>query len=157
MGRLIPLVRSFIGLVSGFMEVPVLQFEIFNVIGTVIWATALTLIGYALGGDWTRAAKNFSHASDALAALVILALVALIAHKGLQIRKEHRAEAAAAANLAASADRTGPDDGSAASGEPAERIGAAQSDPAAFGASGQGTGETAAARPHSHRRPSGRS
>jgi membrane protein DedA with SNARE-associated domain len=92
--RAVPLVRAFVGLVAGFMEVPLLPFEIFNLIGTAVWATALSLIGYALGSDWGKASKNFSHASDALAVVVILALVALIAWKAHELRKERKADAA---------------------------------------------------------------
>ena len=140
--RVIPLVRAFAGLVAGFMEVPALPFEIFNLIGTLVWAAALSLIGYELGSDWTSASKNFSHASDVLAAVVLLLLVVLIAHKGLQIRKERRTEAAAwAADPAGAAGAEGPaetadhgltgqqDDappGEGAGGRPAERRPAAQ-------------------------------
>ncbi len=97
LARVIPLVRAFVGLVAGFLEVPVLQFEIFNVIGTAVWATALSVIGYELGSDWTKASKSFSHASDALAVLVVLTLAALIAYKAREIRKERREDAAQAA------------------------------------------------------------
>ena len=96
--RAVPLVRAFVGLVAGFMEVPLWPFEIFNLIGTAVWATALSLIGYALGSDWTKASKNFSHASDALAAVVIVVLVALIAWKAREMRKERKADAAGLAS-----------------------------------------------------------
>ena len=93
--RVVPLVRAFVGLVAGFMEVPVLQFEIFNVIGTAVWATALSVIGYELGSDWGKVSKNFSHASDGLAGLVVLMLVVLIAVKAREVRKERREDIAA--------------------------------------------------------------
>lgn len=92
--RLIPLVRAFAGLVAGFMEVPVLAFEAFNLAGTLIWASALSLIGYSLGSEWDRAAKSFKNATDVLSAIVVLLLVGLIVHKWLQIRHERQAEAA---------------------------------------------------------------
>jgi membrane protein DedA with SNARE-associated domain len=92
--RIIPLVRAFAGLVAGFMEVPALPFEAFNLLGTAVWATALSVIGYELGSDWTKASKNFSYASDVLAVVVVLLLVALIGHKWLQVRRERRADAA---------------------------------------------------------------
>jgi membrane protein DedA with SNARE-associated domain len=95
--RIIPLVRAFAGLVAGLVEVPARAFGIFNLIGTAVWVTALSLIGYALGGDWGKASKNLSRATDVLAILVVLAIVALFAHKWHQIRKERRADAAAAA------------------------------------------------------------
>jgi len=93
--RVIPLVRAFAGLVAGFMEVPALPFEIFNLIGTLVWATALSVLGYAFGSDWAKVSKHFSQASDALAVLVVLALAALIAHKAYELRKERKADAAA--------------------------------------------------------------
>ncbi len=95
-GRIIPLVRAFTGLVAGFMEVPVLSFEIFNLLGTLAWAAALSGLGYALGSDWDKASKNFSHASDALLGVVVLLLVGLIVHKAREVRNERRADAAAA-------------------------------------------------------------
>jgi membrane protein DedA with SNARE-associated domain len=130
--RVIPLVRAFAGLVAGFMEVPALPFEVFNVIGTVAWAAALSLLGYELGSDWASASKNFSHASDALAAVVLLMLVVLIVHKGLAVRKERRTEAAAWA--AGPAGRTGGDDPA----ETADRGLAGQLDEAAPGGSAGG-------------------
>jgi membrane protein DedA with SNARE-associated domain len=102
--RVIPLVRAFAGLVAGLVEVPLAPFAIFNLIGTVVWATALTLIGYAVGSDWTKASKNFSHASDLLALVVILLLVVLIVHKWLQVRKERKADAVAAESGAQAQD-----------------------------------------------------
>jgi membrane protein DedA with SNARE-associated domain len=93
--RVIPLVRAFTGLVAGLMEVPAAPFEIFNLIGTLIWASALSVIGYELGSSWDRASKSVSHASDGLAVLVLLMLIVLIVHKALQVRKERVAESAA--------------------------------------------------------------
>jgi membrane protein DedA with SNARE-associated domain len=106
--RVIPLVRAFTGLVAGFMEVPAGPFEIFNLIGTVVWATALSVLGYQFGSDWGKVSKNFSHASDALIALVVLALVALIVHKAYELRKERRADASAGGPVADKAPVSGP-------------------------------------------------
>ncbi|MBO0822330.1 MAG: DedA family protein [Actinobacteria bacterium] len=96
--RVIPLVRAFAGLVAGFLEVPVLAFELFNLAGTLVWAAALSLIGYSLGSEWDRASRSFSRATDVLSAIVLLLLVGLIVHKWLQIRHERQADAAAAAD-----------------------------------------------------------
>ncbi len=141
--RVIPLVRAFAGLVAGFMEVPALAFEGFNLIGTLIWATVLSVIGYELGSDWDKASKNFSHASDLLAAVVILMLVVLIVHKWLQVRRERRADAATALSGGPAVDTVS----SPAGGPPAAEAASAA---VATGDTGQAT-----ARPHSHRRPSG--
>jgi membrane protein DedA with SNARE-associated domain len=117
LARIIPLVRAFAGLVAGLVEVPVAPFALFNLIGTAVWVTALSLAGYAVGNDWTKASKNFSHASDLLAILVILALIVLIVHKWLQIRKERKADAAAAATADTPAGET-PTSGAAANSTP---------------------------------------
>jgi membrane protein DedA with SNARE-associated domain len=134
--RVIPLVRAFAGLVSGFMEVPVLPFEIFNLIGTLVWATVLSVIGYEVGSDWTKVSKNFSHASDALAVLVVLALVALVVYKGIEIRRERREDEAAGRvatpGLARDAAPGGTDNHEASAAGPASP-----------------------SRPHSHRRTNG--
>jgi len=100
-GRVIPLVRAFTGLVAGFMEVPALPFEVFNLLGTLVWAAALSGLGYAFGSDWGKVSKNFSQASNLLAVLVVLMLVVLIVHKARQVRRERRAEEAAASAAAA--------------------------------------------------------
>jgi membrane protein DedA with SNARE-associated domain len=92
--RVVPLVRAFVGLAAGFMEVPLLPFEIFNLIGTAIWVTVLSVIGYEVGADWAKVSKNFHHASDYLAVGVVVVLAALIAYKAWELRKERRADAA---------------------------------------------------------------
>jgi membrane protein DedA with SNARE-associated domain len=139
-GRVIPLVRAFTGLVSGFMEVPALPFELFNLLGTLVWAAALSGLGYAFGSDWGKVSKNFSQASNALAAVVVLMLVGLIAYKAREIRKERRADAAAA--------RAGAAPGLASPAGPARvNENARNAAPTAAPA--------APARPHSHRRNGG--
>jgi membrane protein DedA with SNARE-associated domain len=136
--RVIPLVRAFTGLVAGFMEVPVLPFEVFNLIGTLVWATVLSVIGYEVGSDWTKVSKNFSHASDALAVLVLLLLIGLIVHKAIEIRKERQADAAAGRVTTAGLPHEGAPGGTADTAE--ESASASPAPPS---------------RPHSHRRTGG--
>ena len=93
--RVVPLVRAFVGLAAGFMEVPLLPFEIFNLIGTAVWATVLSVIGYEVGSDWAKVSKNFHSASDLLAIGVVVVLAALVAYKAWELRKERHADAAA--------------------------------------------------------------
>jgi len=137
--RVIPLVRAFTGLVAGFMEVPVLPFEIFNVIGTLAWATVLSVIGYEFGSDWSKVSKNFSHASDALAVVVVLLLVGLIVHKAIELRKERQADEAAGRLATPGPGRTAAHGGTTDSTE----------------ASTSAAGPASPSRPHSHRRSNG--
>jgi membrane protein DedA with SNARE-associated domain len=94
--RIIPLVRAFTGLVAGLVEIPAGPFAIFNLIGTAVWATALSLLGYAAGSDWSKVSKSWSYASDALAVGVLILLAVLVLHKWRQVRKERQGEVAAA-------------------------------------------------------------
>jgi len=116
--RAVPLVRAFAGLAAGFMEVPLLPFEIFNLIGTAAWATALTVIGYELGSDWAKVSKNFSRASDILAVGVVVVLVALIAYKAWEMRKERQADA-----ITGGADAANAEPGKARHRAPSDRRG----------------------------------
>jgi membrane protein DedA with SNARE-associated domain len=131
-GRVIPLVRAFTGLVAGFMEVPALPFALFNLLGTLAWAAALSGLGYAFGSDWGKVSKHFSQASNALAVVVVLMLVGLIAYKAREIRRERRTDEAAASaavargiadatggtGLSQDARTTGPTSGPATPGKP---------------------------------------
>ncbi|HTP15410.1 MAG TPA: DedA family protein [Streptosporangiaceae bacterium] len=94
-GRMLPVVRAFVGIVAGFIEVPVGQFELFNVIGTVVWVTALASIGYAFGSAWTSVSHYVSVGGYIIVALVVLAMAAVIVHRVHEFRKERAAGAVA--------------------------------------------------------------
>ncbi len=79
--RFIPLLRSFISLVAGLAEMAVVKFTIYTVIGCTLWSAALASIGYGLGSSWHHVLDAFSFASSIVAGLVVLAIVAAIAHR----------------------------------------------------------------------------
>ncbi len=111
--RLIPLVRAFAGLVSGSIEVPVGPFAVFNLIGTVIWAAALSSIGYGVGSAWNRVSQYMSLGGYVLALFVIVPLVGLILLRLREFRKEKAAAEASAAADPAGPAGTGPTSGPA--------------------------------------------
>ncbi|MGI9005682.1 MAG: DedA family protein [Streptosporangiaceae bacterium] len=128
--RALPLVRCFAGFGAGVVEVPMLPFTIFNAIGTLVWTTALTLLGYNLGSTVDRFFKTFSVAGIVL---VVLLLGGLIAHRVHALRKDaHRREA-----IAAQADAGDP-------GTPGAPVPPAGSRRAGAG-TGNGTGRTGGA------------
>ncbi len=108
--RALPLVRCFAGFGAGVVEVPIVPFAIFNLIGTLVWTTALTLLGYNLGSTVDKFFKTFSVAGIIL---VVVLLGALIAHRVHAIRKDSHRRAAAEVSAEASA-------GTAATGPPAD-------------------------------------
>ena len=85
-GRFIPLLRSFISLAAGLAEMAVVKFVVFTVIGCTVWCTALTLLGDSLGSTYNHALKDFSDVGYVLAALAVVAVAVLIAHR-LKVRR----------------------------------------------------------------------
>jgi membrane protein DedA with SNARE-associated domain len=92
--RLLPVLRAFAGLVAGIVEVPVAQFALFNLIGTVVWAAALSSIGYAVGSAWTSVSKYLSIGGYVIVLLVVAAMAAVVV---LRLREFRRERAVAAA------------------------------------------------------------
>ncbi len=112
--RALPLVRCFAGFGAGVVEVPMLPFAIFNLIGTLVWTTALTLLGYNLGSTVDKFFKTFSVAGIIL---VVVLLGALVAHRVHALRKDsHRR--AAAETAAGTAAASGPPADADPSGQP---------------------------------------
>ena len=50
LARFIPIVRTFAPLVAGIGRMNRVYFAFYNVIGAIIWATSVTLLGYYVGG-----------------------------------------------------------------------------------------------------------
>jgi membrane protein DedA with SNARE-associated domain len=86
-GRMLPFIRAFTSLVCGLVRVPPMRFGILNVIGTVIYATALSLLGYNLGSAWTHN-KDLTDATYGIVAVVVLIIVGGIFYRWRQFRRE---------------------------------------------------------------------
>jgi membrane protein DedA with SNARE-associated domain len=80
-GRFIPLLRSFVSFAAGLGEMAVGKFAVFTVIGCAIWCTALSVIGYNLGGTYNSVLNSFSYAGYVLAALAVLAVAIVFWHR----------------------------------------------------------------------------
>jgi len=86
--RVLPLVRCFASFGAGVVEIPLLPFAFFSLIGTTVWATALTLLGYNLGSTVDKFFKTFSVAG---VILLIVLLGGLVLHRVYALRKHgHR-------------------------------------------------------------------
>jgi membrane protein DedA with SNARE-associated domain len=83
--RVLPLVRCFASFGAGVVEIPLLPFAMFSLIGTAIWTTALTLLGYNLGSTVDKFFKSFSVIGIIL---VVVLLAGLILHRVHAIRKD---------------------------------------------------------------------
>src|SRR3984957_16357888 len=88
LGRALPVVRTFVSIVAGFIEMPALLFGVLSLIGTAVWVTAISLVGYAVGSAWQSIAHGIALAGDVIAVLVVLAIVAFVVHRLREVRKE---------------------------------------------------------------------
>ena len=50
LGRFVPIVRTFVTVVAGIGKMDRRHFFTWSLVGAVLWATGLTLLGYFLGG-----------------------------------------------------------------------------------------------------------
>jgi len=87
-GRMIPFIRAFISVVAGLVQVPAGEFGILSAIGTVLYATIVSLVGYGVGSAWHSVSKGLSVAGYVIGALVIIALVAGVVYRYRQFRRE---------------------------------------------------------------------
>jgi membrane protein DedA with SNARE-associated domain len=89
-GRFIPLLRSFVSFAAGLAEMALAKFLLFTVIGCAVWCTALSLLGYSLGGTYDHVQKSFSYATYVIAVLAVVAVAVLIWHRVRTVRAEQR-------------------------------------------------------------------
>jgi membrane protein DedA with SNARE-associated domain len=87
-GRALPVVRSFVSIVAGFIEVPLLLFGVLSLIGTVAWVTMLSLIGYGVGSAWHGIARGIAIAGYGIAVVVVLSVAVFIVSRLRAIRLE---------------------------------------------------------------------
>jgi membrane protein DedA with SNARE-associated domain len=74
-GRLLPVVRTFIAFPAGLARMPMLKFQVYTFIGSWPWCYALAYIGYKLGQRWHSDAtfRRLFHEFDAVVILVLVA------------------------------------------------------------------------------------
>jgi membrane protein DedA with SNARE-associated domain len=77
-GRVLPVVRSFVAVPAGIGRVPVGRYTALTVPGAAAWCFALAGVGWALGANWERFHHAFRYADYAIAAVVVLAAAALV-------------------------------------------------------------------------------
>src|SRR5215471_11617925 len=74
-GRVLPVVRTFISLPAGIAGMPPLRFGVYTTLGCLPWTTALAVAGYAVGANWESIVNAFHGPSYVIAGIVAVALV----------------------------------------------------------------------------------
>jgi membrane protein DedA with SNARE-associated domain len=96
LGRLTPVIRSFVSIPAGVMEVPFVRYTVLTLFGSAIWCFGFAGVGFALGASW----EDFQHAFryvDYLVAAAVLAGAGWLAWRFVRRRRARVAEDSSAA------------------------------------------------------------
>ena len=77
-GRVIPVIRTFISLPAGFADMSAGTFGLYTTLGSVPWTAGLAIGGYALGANWEHVANDFHGPTYVIAGVLVLGIAALI-------------------------------------------------------------------------------
>jgi membrane protein DedA with SNARE-associated domain len=89
LGRLTPLVRSFVSIPAGVLRFPFWPYLALTFAASLIWALAFAGAGWALGGNWEQVHHAFRYA-DYAAVVAILALAAWVLRRTFTRHTESR-------------------------------------------------------------------
>ncbi|MDX6480361.1 MAG: hypothetical protein QOG85_871 [Gaiellaceae bacterium] len=81
-GRVTPVVRSFVSIPAGVFEMPLAAYTVLTLIGSAVWAFALAGAGYALGSNY----DSFDHGFRYLEYAVVAGVLVLAAYVGYRWR-----------------------------------------------------------------------
>jgi uncharacterized membrane protein len=132
---MLPFVRAFTSIVAGLIRLPAIRFGILSLIGTVIYAAALSSIGYGLGSAWESVNKGLTVVGYILFALIVVAIVGFVFYRLRQFRREDRLRRS----------------GSAIPGSAVPGSGGPGAGPGFAAAPADGSAAERPAKPHSHR------
>ena len=84
LGRMVPIVRSFISVPAGVVRMPLGQFLLFTAGGSLIWNTVLVTLGW-LASDFIE--KNLHYLDYVVVAVVVLAVAWMAYRRVTQVRR----------------------------------------------------------------------
>ena len=94
LGRLTPVVRSFISIPAGALGSPLPTYTALTLLGSLIWCFAFAAVGWAVGDTWQTFHHDFRYADYAAIAAMATVVVAALLHRR---RRAHRRTVAASA------------------------------------------------------------
>jgi membrane protein DedA with SNARE-associated domain len=95
LGRLTPVVRSFISIPAGVVRMPLGRFTVLSFLGTLPWCFGIAGAGWALGSSYERFHHDFGYVEY----LVVAAVVVLLAYWVVRTRRRRAARAAEPSGL----------------------------------------------------------
>ena len=77
-GRVTPIVRSFVSIPAGVFEMPLAPYTLYTVVGSAVWSFVIAGVGYGLGSSYERFNHGFKYAEYAVVAGVLVLAAYLI-------------------------------------------------------------------------------
>lgn len=77
-GRLVPVVRTFISLPAGFADMPAVRFGVYTTLGCIPWTAGLGIAGYYIGANWENVANAFHGPTYIIAAIIVAGLIVAV-------------------------------------------------------------------------------
>ena len=71
-GRVLPVVRTFISLPAGIVAMPPARFGLYTTLGCLPWTAALAVTGYEVGANWAAVVDGFRGPTYVIAGLVLV-------------------------------------------------------------------------------------
>jgi len=78
LGRLVPVVRSFISIPAGVVRMPIVRFTVLTFLGCIPWCFGIAAAGWALGSSYESFHHDFAYAEYLVVAAVIVGVAWLI-------------------------------------------------------------------------------
>jgi len=88
-GRVIPVVRSFISVPAGIAEMKRGRFAVLTTIGSAVWVALIASLGYAAGKNWNHVSKDFHAAELPIVVVVVVLIAAAIWHRVRTMRRHN--------------------------------------------------------------------
>lgn len=91
-GRLTPVVRSFVSIPAGIFEMPLAPYAVLTLLGSAVWAFAFAGAGYGLGTSYHRFDHAFHYVEYAVVAGIVLGAAYLVYRRMAAARVAARAD-----------------------------------------------------------------
>jgi membrane protein DedA with SNARE-associated domain len=91
-GRVTPIVRSFVSIPAGVFEMPLGAYSLYTLAGSAVWAFVISGVGYGLGSSYENFNHGFRYAEYAVVAGVLLGAAYLVYRWSNTARVSRRAD-----------------------------------------------------------------